>query len=151
MSCKRWEPLYSSFLDGEMAATDLQAFSQHLGSCSSCRDAIDSLRRLSEVMSVSVEPEPGFIARFRSRRQEELERNGPGTVWRWLAVRLAPLAVAAILVAVASVWFSEQEEELRELEASEVGIGLSLEYEETALMSPVLSIALEPFPPPREP
>src|SRR3989304_2514500 len=106
MSCKRWEPLYSSFLDGEMAATDLQAFSQHLGSCSSARSAIDSLRRLSEVMAVSVEPEPGFIARFRSRRQEEMERNGPGTVWRWLAARLAPLGVAALLVAGGSGWVS---------------------------------------------
>jgi hypothetical protein len=56
------------------------------------------------------------------------------------------LAVAAVLLAVVAVWSSAPEVELRELEASELGIGLSLEYEETALMNPVLSIALDPFP-----
>ena len=51
-------------------------------------------------------------------------------------MRLAPLAVAAILVAIAAVWSSEPEVELRELEASELGIGLSPEYEEMALHEP---------------
>ena len=146
MTCKRWEPLYSSFLDGEMSPADETAFGEHSNDCASCRDALESLRGLSEMLSVSVEPDPGFIARFRARRSEEFEPAGPGFVWRWLAVRLAPLAVAAVLLAVVAVWSSAPEVELRELEASELGIGLSLEYEETALMNPVLSIALDPFP-----
>ncbi len=146
MTCKRWEPLYSSFLDGEMSPADEAAFGEHLNDCTSCRDGLESLRGLSEMLSVSVEPDPGFVARFRARRSEEFEPAGPGFVWRWLAVRLAPLAVAAVLVAVVAVWSSEPEVELRELEASELGIGWSPEYEETALMNPVLSIALDPFP-----
>ncbi|MGH9461684.1 MAG: anti-sigma factor family protein [Vicinamibacteria bacterium] len=146
MTCKRWEPLYSSFLDGEMSPGEEQAFRNHLGHCVSCREATDSLRQLSKMLSVSVETDPGFVARFRTRRNEELEPAGSGFVWRWLAVRLAPMALAAVAVAAAVVWSSEPEPDLRELEASELGIGLSAEYEETALMNPVLSIALDPFP-----
>ena len=146
MTCKRWEPLYSSFLDGEMSPPDETAFAEHLNECASCREALASWRELSAMLAVSVEPDPGFVARFRSRRREEFEPAGPGFVWRWLAVRLAPLAVAAVVVAVAAVWSSEPQEDLRELEASELGIGLLPEDEEAALTNPVLSIALDPFP-----
>jgi predicted anti-sigma-YlaC factor YlaD len=146
MTCKRWEPLYSSFLDGEMSAGEEKTFGEHLGQCPSCREATESLRRLSEMLSVSIEPDAGFVARFRARRDEELEPTGSGLVWRWLALRLAPLALAAVAAAAFVVWSSEPEVDLRELEASELGIGLSAEYEETALMHPVLSIALDPFP-----
>jgi anti-sigma factor RsiW len=146
MSCKRWEPLYSSFLDGELSAWEEEALSQHAASCPSCRDALSSLRRVSDVLAVSVEPDPNFIARFRARRQAELEAAGVGFAWRWVAVRLAPLALAAIVVAAATVWSSQREEELRELEARELGIGLSMEYEQAAVSNPVLTIALEPFP-----
>lgn len=146
MTCERWEPLYSSFLDGELSPEDEVAFSEHLGHCASCREATESLRRVSEMLAVSVEPNPGFVARFRARRDEEFEPAGPGFLWRWLAVRLLPLALAAVAVAVAAVWTSRPELDLRELEASELGIGLSAEYEETALLNPVLSIALDPLP-----
>ena len=146
MTCERWEPLYSSFLDGEMSPEDETTFGEHLGHCASCREATESLRSFSDMLSVSVEPDPGFVARFRARRNEELEPAGSGFVWRWLAVRLAPVALAAVAVAAAVVWSSEPEVELRELEASELGIGLSAEYEERAFTNPVLSIALDPFP-----
>ena len=56
------------------------------------------------------------------------------------------VAVAAILVAIAAVWFSESEEALTELEARELGNGFSVISEGAALQDPVLSIALEPFP-----
>lgn len=146
MSCKRWEPLYSSFLDGEISASEQAALREHLSHCAACHEELESLRGLSEMLSVSVEPDAGFVTRFRTRRSEEFEPAGPGFLWRWLAVRLAPLAVAAILAAVAAVWTSEPDVNLRELEASELGIGLSPDYEEAALRNPVLSIALDPFP-----
>lgn len=146
MTCKRWEPLYSSFLDGEMSPSEQASFGEHLSHCVACREELDSLRGLSEALRVSVELDPGFLTRFRERRSETFEPAGAGFVWRWLAVRLAPLAAAAVLVAVVAVWFSEPEVELRELEVSELGIGYSAEHEETAFVNPVLSIALDPFP-----
>ena len=149
MSCERWEPLYSAFLDGELPATDGEAFREHLTTCSACREELESLQSLSQVLSVggdSVEPDPGFVVRFRARREEEFGSAGHRFLWRWLAVRLAPLAVAAILVAIAAVWFSESEEALTELEARELGNGFFVVSEEAALQAPVLSIALEPFP-----
>jgi len=146
MTCERWEPLYSSFLDGEMSASEQASFGEHLNHCAACREELESLRGLSEMLRVSVESDPGFVARFRQRRNEEFEPAGAGFVWRWLAVRLVPLAAAAVIVAVVAVWFSEPEADLRELEATELGIDFSPEYEETALRNPVLSIALDPFP-----
>ena len=146
MTCKRWEPLYSSFLDGEVSAEEETAFREHLDRCASCRNELESLKEVSGMLRVSVEPDPGFVARFRERRIEEFEPAGTGFVWRWLAVRLAPLAAAAVLVAVVAVWSSEPDVELRELEARELGIGLSPEYEDAALRNPVLSIALDPLP-----
>jgi predicted anti-sigma-YlaC factor YlaD len=136
-------------MDGELSAADDEVFRQHLTSCSVCRDEIDSLGALSQMLSAPVapvEPDPGFVARFRARRDEEFGSMGPWFFWRWLAVRLAPLAVAAVLVAVAAVWFSGQEEGLGDLEARELGNDLSAVSEEATLMDPVLSIALEPFP-----
>ncbi len=149
MSCERWEPLYSAFLDRELPATDGEALREHLTTCSACREELESLQSLSQVLSVganSAEADPGFITRFRARRDEEFGSAGPRFFWRWLAVRLAPLAVAAILVAIAAVWLSESEESLIDLEARELGNGFSAVSEEAALQNPVLSIALEPFP-----
>ena len=149
MSCERWEPLYSAFLDGELPATDGEALREHLTTCSACREELQFLQSLSQVLSVgrdSVEPDPGFVARFCARREEEFGSAGHRFFWRWLSVRLAPLAVAAILVAIAAVWFSESEEALTELEARELGNGFSVISEGAALQDPVLSIALEPFP-----
>ncbi len=146
MSCERWEPLYTSFLDGELSTSDEQEMRDHLESCSSCRAEIESLRPLSEVLSVSAEPDPGFIVRFRARRDQELGPMDPWVLWKWLAVRLLPVALGALLGAGAAVWLSQEEAGLGELEARELGNGLSRVSEEAALMDPVLSIALEPFP-----
>ena len=149
MSCERWEPLYSAFLDGELAMLDRDALREHLTTCSGCREEIESLEELSREFSggpAALDTDPGFIARFRARREAEFGSSGQSFFWRWLAVRLAPLAVVAVLVAIAAVWFSGGEEALIELEARELGNGFSAVSEEAALQDPVLSIALEPFP-----
>ena len=149
MSCERWEPLYSAFLDGELPVKDGEGLREHIKTCSACQEELESLQSLSRILSVgadSAEADPGFVARFRTKRDEEFGSAGPRFFWRWLAVRLAPLAVAAILVAIAAVWLSETEDALTELEARELGNGFSVVSEEAALQNPVLSIALEPFP-----
>jgi anti-sigma factor RsiW len=149
MSCERWEPFYSAFLDGELPAADREAFGEHLTTCSACREELESLHSLSQVLSVGPdlpEADLGFIARFRVRREKEFGSAGPRLFWRWLAIRLVPLAAAAILVAIAAVWVSESEEALTELEARELGNGFFVASEEAALQDPVLSIAFEPFP-----
>ena len=149
MSCERWAPFYSAFLDGELPVKDREGLREHIKTCSACQEELESLQSLSRTLSVgadSAEADPGFIARFRAKRDEEFGSAGPTFFWRWLAVRLVPLAVAAILVAIAAVWVSEREEALTDLEARELGNGFSVVSEEAALQDPVLSIAFEPFP-----
>ena len=46
-------------------------------------------------------PAPGFLAGFRARRDDWLERGAQAAVWRVLALRLAPAGALAALVAVA--------------------------------------------------
>ena len=149
MSCERWEPLYSAFLDEELPTEEHEELREHLAICSACREELESLQSISRALSVgpdSVESDPGFMVRFRAKREAELGAAGPGFFWRWLAVRLAPLAVAAILVAIAAIWLSDNQEALIDLEAQELGSGFSVVSEEAALQDPVLSIVLEPFP-----
>ena len=67
-------------------------------------------------------------------------------IWRRLAVRLLPLAAAALLGASAAVLLSVEEEGLIEVEARELGNGFSMLSEEAMEPYPVLQIALEAFP-----
>jgi hypothetical protein len=70
--------------------------------------------------------------------------EGSWLLWRRLAIRLLPLAVAALLGAVATVWLSVEEKGLSELEARELGDGFTATMSETPY--PVLQMAFEPFP-----
>jgi hypothetical protein len=67
-------------------------------------------------------------------------------LWRRLAVRLLPLAAAALIGAAAAVWLSMEETELGELEARQLGDGFIMTIGEEANTNPVLQIAFEPFP-----
>ena len=64
---------------------------------------------------VRIEPDPAFVTRFRARRDRELGAGGSLLIWRRLAVRLLPLAAAALIVASAAVWLSMEEEGLMEV------------------------------------
>ncbi len=146
MTCEQWIPLLSQLLDGEAQDLPGGQFENHLESCDECRDQLDSFRQLSGILSTHTEADPHFLTRFRARRNMELGVPGIWRVWRKLAVRLLPLATAAILGAAAVVWLSVEEEGLVELEAIELGNGYSMLYEDVTEVEPVLHIALEPFP-----
>ncbi|MFQ5789115.1 MAG: anti-sigma factor family protein [Acidobacteriota bacterium] len=143
MSCQGASRL-SAYLDGELSPSENAAVDGHLGECATCREELAEFRRLSETLRTVTEADPAFVARFRSRRDSEI--GAFGTAWERLAVRLLPLAAVALLAAGAAVWFSSDEERLSDLEARELGNGLTLVSEEATLHDPVLQIALEPFP-----
>jgi peptidoglycan/LPS O-acetylase OafA/YrhL len=99
---------------------------------------------MSSVLSAHAERDPFFVTRFRARRDEFLGGSGTLHLWRRLAVRLIPLAAAALLGAAAVVWLSTEDTELGELEARQLGDGFIMEAGQEA--NPVLQIAFEPFP-----
>lgn len=146
MTCKRWEPLLSQFLDGELNDSEGLALEKHLESCEGCGEELASFRRLSGVLATHIDSDPAFVARFRVRRDREFGMAGSLLIWKRLAVRLLPLAAAALLGASAAVWLSVEEEGLIEVEARELGNGISMLPEEAESNYLVLQIALEPFP-----
>ncbi len=146
MTCDRWAPLLSAYLDEELSPMDRDLFSHHLDSCEHCREEIASLRRISELLSVDTKPDPFFVTRFRARRDEELGTVVGWLDWRRLAVRLMPLAALTLLCAGAAVWLSNGDEGLIDLEARELGNGLAAVLESTAPDDPILQIVVDPFP-----
>ena len=144
MRCERWESLLSPYLDGELSADEGDAVEEHLQSCSDCGKALASMRALSELLSSHIEPDPYFVVRFRARRRLSMAGEGVWLFWRRLAVRLLPLATAALMGAAAVVWFSTDEPRLSELEATDLDRDLTLLTEDQ--VNPVLRIAMEPFP-----
>ena len=143
MTCERWEPLLSLYLDGELSASDVSPLERHLESCERCREELASFRELSGVLSTDPEPDPFFLTRFRARRDEELG-TGSVQVWRRLAVRLLPLAAAALIGAATVIWLSVEDTGFVELEARHLGDGFVMATE--GELFPGLQIALEPFP-----
>jgi anti-sigma factor RsiW len=135
--------LLSLYWDGELSASDASHLERHLDACESCREELASFRELSGLLESQTKPDPFFLTRFRARRNEELG-IGSLQVWRRLAVRLLPLAAAALLGAAAVTWLSVEEAGLEELEASQLGDGFVMATEGEPY--PGLQIALEPFP-----
>lgn len=143
MACKRWEPLLSRVVDGELAESEKAGLERHLEECRECREELASFREISSVLAAHTEPDPFFLTRFRARRDEEHGTSATPIIWKRLAVRLLPLAVAALLGAAATVWLSVEEGGFSDLEARELGDGFMATISEE---DPVLHMAFEPFP-----
>jgi anti-sigma factor RsiW len=150
MDCLKDESKISAWLDGELSEGEASDVERHLSRCSSCKALADSLqetsRSLARIQRDEIAADPGFLARFRVRRDEL--SVAPWWTWRELALRLLPLAALVLVAALLSVLFSSSDE--RNLEALELeALGTEIGFSATSAGEPVLSIALEPFPPER--
>lgn len=150
MDCRKDEPKISAWLDGELPANEASDVEQHLGHCPDCKALADSLRETSRSLGRLLESErvadPGFLVRFRARRDEL--SVAPWWTWRQLALRLLPLAALVLFAAFLSVAAPSVDEgnlEALELEA----LGTPTAFDSGSVGEPVLSIALAPFPPER--
>ena len=138
--CDDWRPLLSALVDGELSEQCQADLQSHVDACPRCRDELSSVQEVVRALAVRTEPDPFFVARFRARRDSD-----PYALpwpWRKLALRLLPMAAAAVLVAATAVWVSTEQNGLGELEARALG---QLALEEL-VDDPGLGIALEPFP-----
>lgn len=143
MSCERWEPLLSRYIDDELTGSEASSVEKHLESCAACREELASFRELSHVISTTTEPDPFFVSRFRARRDEVLGQDATWLFWRRLAVRLMPLAAAALLAAAAVVLLSERPG-LEEIELQAHGDGIIVDPVEEPFQ--MHELALEPLP-----
>ncbi len=78
MSCRRFGPLLSAYIDGELRGAEARATAGHLATCSSCRARLreteESLTLLAGLPRLS--PRESVAARVLDRL--EVERRGPG-------------------------------------------------------------------------
>ena len=138
--CDDWRPLLSAFVDGELSEQRQAALQSHVDACPGCLEELSSLQEVARALAVRTEPDPFFVTRFRARRdQDPYALPWP---WRKLALRLLPLAAAAVLVAATAVWVSTEQSGLGELEARALG---PLALDEVTVDDPGLDITLEPF------
>lgn len=144
MTCEGWGPMLSRFVDGELTVSEASSLERHVEFCERCRRELASFRELSTALSARTEADPFFVVRFRARLQEVLGADGSFEVWRRLAVRLLPLAAAALLGAAAAVWLAVEDTGWVELESGQLGGEFMMAAEDAP--HPVLQIAFEPFP-----
>lgn len=151
MTCEQVGQELSGLLDGALEASVARTVRDHVDACDGCRLELESLERVSTALAVRLEPDPGFIVRFRTRRDEAVEESLAWLPWRRLALKLAPLAAAAVIGVTTGFWLSAPSEPVvervawYELEQREWGSDQAMADEEMTAR-PVLHIAMEPFP-----
>jgi anti-sigma factor RsiW len=140
---------WSAWLDAELPDELRAEIEDHLETCSACREIDASLRSVAVALSdlaPELEPDPGFLVRFRARRDEI--SVAPFWTWKQFALRLLPIAAAVLIAALWTVTLSAPEEHgmpernVLELEA----LGSPAAFAAEGPSEPVLTIALEPFP-----
>ncbi|HXV62908.1 MAG TPA: zf-HC2 domain-containing protein [Vicinamibacteria bacterium] len=137
MLCRDDEKI-SAWIDAELSQEEAERVAIHVERCSTCRELASSFRSLREGLGLEVEPDPGFVVRFRERRDEPLWK------WRRVGLRLLPFAAGALVAALITVWAAAQQEtDLTVLEREAIGNDTVFAR---ATPEPVLLIALEPFP-----
>lgn len=147
MTCRHEQTSISALVDGELDEDVAREVETRVETCPTCRDLAASFRGIRAALSpaLKTDPDPAFLARFRTRRDEL--SVAPWWTWRQLAMRLLPVTVAALLAAMAVVWLSTSGAgDLRELEMAAIGDPTAFLPAQANGPDSVLSIALEPFP-----
>ena len=135
------DPRLSAWIDDELDDAESASVEGHLEGCPACRELADGLRALSWPRA---EADPAFIVRF--RRERDAESAFLGWTWRQLALRLLPVAAAALVAALVSVWVSAPQpaavDPLEEVERQALGDPLAFRQGPSS----ALEIAFSPLP-----
>ncbi|MDY7010182.1 MAG: zf-HC2 domain-containing protein [Planctomycetota bacterium] len=120
--CERAQQI-SAYYDGELPASAVAEFEEHLRQCPDCAAELADLRELSRLVGKLAEPKiPSHLLHRLHRSADYSSRAG---IWR---MAKAISAVAAIVLLVCSSW-------LWHLSGSDVNAGESLPWEAFALRS----------------
>jgi hypothetical protein len=88
--CDELRPLLNAYLDGELHGPRLLQLQNHLASCESCRDELNELRRVSDLLHAAPAPEFMPADRFISQLKLQLPRRSLGSPkpvsWVWWLV-----------------------------------------------------------------
>lgn len=96
MSCERFNPMLSGYVDGELAADERRRLEEHLAACEACRRELEGLKVLKEDLA---------MLKFKEPSDAELERYWAGVYNRlergigWIL-----LSVGAILLLSYGAW-----------------------------------------------
>lgn len=95
MNCETIQRELSAYQDGELKAIQMKSVEDHLAGCSSCRQELQRLTQVWNLLDAlpTVQPSSDFRARFWEKvRQDEIRKEN---LWGWLQwPRLAPVAGA---------------------------------------------------------
>ncbi len=77
MSCEKFEPMVSGYLDGELTDEQRQGFEKHLETCQQCRDQLAEMRDLKESLAMMkfAEPSDAELERYWRGVYNRLERG----------------------------------------------------------------------------
>jgi anti-sigma factor RsiW len=125
MRCERVRELIGAHVDGELDSGDAAAIAAHLESCSSCRELMSDIKRVSGAMAaLGREPVPeALLQRVRSSLASAAEQQETRFSW-WRApshlVRQAAGLAAACALSVLLTWWIVASEGQRERLESEL-------------------------------
>jgi anti-sigma factor RsiW len=102
MTCTRWEPLISAFVDGELDAEASWQLKAHVAECEHCAAELETLRRLKWSLAAieTVEPDDISFERVKSRVMAEVAPPIRRKEQWGIAGGVAAASVLAILLAV---------------------------------------------------
>src|SRR5438132_6548479 len=102
MNCQESKSQLQAYLDGELDLTKSLEQEAHLGECSACSQALNSLRLLQQSLrneSLRFQPTAGLEKRVRSALRRESDSRTPTFRARWL---IPALTAAALVIVFAS-------------------------------------------------
>ena len=108
--------ILSVYLDGELPSPWKEKMETHFLQCSVCREKLESLKRLQELIASAQHPgaEKPRVEEARNRVWQKLEserrfRSGAGLLRRRLSVPLPAAAAAAVIIALlATLWLRDE-------------------------------------------
>ena len=77
MSCEKFKPMITGYLDDELSADQLQSLQEHLATCQDCAGELDNLRDLKENLAMIKfrEPSDAELDRYWKSIYNRLERG----------------------------------------------------------------------------
>jgi anti-sigma factor RsiW len=101
MECDTYQEQMSLWMDDQLAQQEVQQLEAHAAACSSCRTALDALRRMDRLLTSApmMSPPPGFTNRFQAKMvtRQRRSRTWAGIITLMLATLLLSLSAIALL------------------------------------------------------